>query len=203
MRWGMFFHRVVFSKIIHLGLCSCLLHLSRPDMLYMQQFTVMIALSNHAALHWRGSLREGGGEMKAEINEVSGTAQLPGHCPKEEDPRSLFVVRPVVIWTPAMLSVCRDWLRRSRNDTSRHNVSFIYFCQNALKLPQGAPQLSQRRTRGKSTYRGEQGSCCKWKAFWWFYLIEHICLLSKWHCKQRRTGMVSLISKLIMSDIRT
>lgn len=80
----MFFHRVLFSKMIHLALCSCLLHLSRPDVLYMQQFTVMIALSNHAALHKRGSWREGGGEMKAEINEVSGTARLLGHCPKEE-----------------------------------------------------------------------------------------------------------------------
>lgn len=167
----------------------------------MQQFMVMIVLSSHAALHWRSSLREGGGEMKAEINEVSGTTQLPGHCAK--DPHSLFVVRPVVIWTLAMLSVCRDWLRRSRNDTSWHYVCFIYFCQNVLKLPQGALQLNQRRTRGKGTYRGEQGSCCKWKAFWWFYLIEHTCLLSKWHCKHRRTGIVSLISKLIMSEIRT
>lgn len=31
---------------------------------------------------WRGSLREGGGEMKAEINEVSGTTPLLGHCPE-------------------------------------------------------------------------------------------------------------------------
>lgn len=102
-----------------------------------------------------------------------------------------------------MLSVCRDWLRRSWNDTGRHNVSFIYFCHNELKLLGGAPQLSQRRTRGKSTYRGEQGSCCKLKAFWWFYLIEHTCLLSKWHCKHRQTGMVSPNSKLIMRAIRT
>lgn len=28
-----------------------------------------------------GILREGGGDIKAEINEVSGTVLLPGHCP--------------------------------------------------------------------------------------------------------------------------
>lgn len=78
----MFFHRVVFSKIIHFGWCSCLLHLSRAARRAVQ-----------AALHggdgsgqscgWGGSLREGGGDMKAEINEVSGTVLLPGHCPEE------------------------------------------------------------------------------------------------------------------------
>lgn len=68
------------AKMIHLGFCELLVtsvtarHAARE-----RAFTV----SNRAALRWRSSLREGGGEMKAEINEVSGTAQLPGLRPKE------------------------------------------------------------------------------------------------------------------------
>lgn len=84
-----------------------------------------------------GSLRQGGGDMKAEINEVSGTALLPRHCPEAAVcGRPTLIIwgsqcstytRPAVIWTPAASSVRRVWLCSPRNDTSRHNVSFISF----------------------------------------------------------------------------
>lgn len=77
----MFFHRGVFSKIINFGLCSCLLHLS-----WAARHAAQAALhggdGSEQSCGFGGSLRKGGGDMKAEINEVSGTALLAGHCPE-------------------------------------------------------------------------------------------------------------------------
>lgn len=69
---------------------------------HARTFTV----SNHAALHGRSSLKEGGGEMKAEINEVSGTAQLPGHRPKE------------VVWGRPTVIICGE----ARGNLNGRNV---------------------------------------------------------------------------------
>lgn len=132
MRWEMFFHWDVFSKMIHFGLCSCLLH-GRPDRLHKLLCMVVMALSNQVAL-------EAAWEREVEtwkINEVSGTALLLGHCPEAAVcGRPALIIwgsqcstytRPVVIWTPGASGVRRVWFCSLRNDTSRHNVSFISF----------------------------------------------------------------------------
>lgn len=90
----MFFWRLDFKQIVRLGSCSCLLHLFPADIREVglrsavhaaHAWSLMIALSNHLAPCCRGVWRERGGKMKAEINEVSGSFLLPGHCPEEAD----------------------------------------------------------------------------------------------------------------------
>lgn len=76
------FSIVVFSKMIHFGLCSCLLHLSRAAR-HAVQGALHGGDGSEQSCGWGGSLREEGGDMKAEINEVSGTVLLPGHCSEE------------------------------------------------------------------------------------------------------------------------
>lgn len=63
------------AKTFHLALCSCLLH-----RLWRAVHAEIYLIMRLCTSSWR----EGDGEMKAEINEVSGTVQLLGHCPKEK-----------------------------------------------------------------------------------------------------------------------
>lgn len=92
----------------------CYICHGRPDMLHKLHCMVVMA---EQSCGFGGSLRQGSGDMKAEINEVRGTALLPGHRPEAAVcGRPTLIIwgsqcstytRPVVIWTPAAWSVHR------------------------------------------------------------------------------------------------